>query len=359
MNYTSPALPLAQQVRDSTANGARQVCEWSSRNSLLRLTICFALRDVGERARVLLTHIPLYRPDGTYCGPHRSSAIINQSISRSPYDHRITYQNYVSEKSSGRLLDLVQPPYCFLNPKALVLSGHDHDQCTVTHKTKHGPVEEHTVGTLSWQQGNWYPSFMLMSVSTNKSSLAPEVLVQLCFLPRQLFIYMWYIALFVITILALSFWPSYGIDIGHHCGHLMTNVKKLVYGGLFSSGSKEKNEDEDCEYEMMWDAEGGMHLVKKPRTRTSSVESKEINSVERGNAVMRTSRRQTISQDGDSAKVDSDGNPGSSAAILPRSTKSTAARVVHRVLRVLGIVSVIALVNVPLYMMLLFKDWIE
>lgn len=27
--------------------------------------------------------------------------------------------------------------------------------------------------------------------------------------------------------------------------------------------SKEKNEDENIEYEMVWDAEGSMHLVKK------------------------------------------------------------------------------------------------
>lgn len=32
----------------------------------------------------------------------------------------------------------------------------------------------------------------------------------------------------------------------------------------FLSGvTKEKNEDENCEYEMIWDAEGSMHLVKK------------------------------------------------------------------------------------------------
>lgn len=32
----------------------------------------------------------------------------------------------------------------------------------------------------------------------------------------------------------------------------------------FLSGvTKEKNEDENCDYEMVWDAEGSMHLVKK------------------------------------------------------------------------------------------------
>lgn len=35
--------------------------------------------------RVLLTHIPLYRPDGTPCGKYRSSPIINQVCTLSFY----------------------------------------------------------------------------------------------------------------------------------------------------------------------------------------------------------------------------------------------------------------------------------
>jgi len=53
---------------------------------------------------------------------------------------------------------------------------------------------QHTVGTISWQQGNLYPSFMLLSASNfalpNASS--PEaVFTQLCFLPMQTHIYIW------------------------------------------------------------------------------------------------------------------------------------------------------------------------
>ncbi|KAF3773910.1 hypothetical protein EJ110_NYTH54198, partial [Nymphaea thermarum] len=44
------------------------------------------------------------------------------------------YQNYLSERASIYLLELLKPN--------LVLSGHDHDQCTVTHTAKHGPVRE-------------------------------------------------------------------------------------------------------------------------------------------------------------------------------------------------------------------------
>lgn len=38
-------------------------------------------------------------------------------------------------------------------------------------------------------------------------------------------------------------------------------MRQLISSAL--SATKEKNEDLDCEYEMIWDAEGSMHLVKK------------------------------------------------------------------------------------------------
>ncbi|XP_021720354.1 uncharacterized protein C630.12-like isoform X1 [Chenopodium quinoa] len=302
--------------------------------------------------RVLLTHIPLYRPDWTPCGPYRSSEVINQRISRSAYDQRILYQNYVTKESSEHILDSIQP--------VLVLSGHDHEQCTVNHDTKYGTVKEHTLGTVSWQQGNFYPSFMLLSVGnfthTNGSSQEPIILSQLCFLPTQLFIYIWYIILFVITILALSILPTH--DINLHFGNLMTKINKLVREDLFSSSRKEKNEDENCEYEMMWDAEGSLHVIKK-HSKAPLVVSKETSSTERGNAVMRAARKQMVLEQEGATKVDISGDPGSDVKNLTRSSKSLMRLMLQRCILVLGMVLVIAVVNVPLYMMLLFKDWAE
>lgn len=37
----------------------------------------------------------------------------------------------------------------FLLYQVLVLSGHDHDQCTVNHKTKYGSVKEVISGILN------------------------------------------------------------------------------------------------------------------------------------------------------------------------------------------------------------------
>ncbi|KAL2932882.1 hypothetical protein RDABS01_016001, partial [Bienertia sinuspersici] len=316
---------------------------------MANINVKISSSDVKPNPRVLLSHIPLYRSDWTPCGPYRSSEIINQRISRSPYDQRILYQNYVTEESTKRLLDLIQPvsSLAFLQ-HALVLSGHDHDQCTVNHKTKYATVKEHTLGTLSWQQGNLYPSFMLLSVGnftqSNGSSPEPIIFSQL------------YIILFVVTILALSFLPAYGIDVNF--GHLIKSIIKLVREDMFSSGRKEKIEDENCEYEMMWDAEGGLHLIKKAGKAPLNV-SKETNSAERGNAVIRAARKQMLQEQEAATNLDISSNSESDMKNLPRASKSYMRIMMQRCIRVLGMTMVIAVVNVPLYMMLLFKDWAE
>ncbi|CAI8607792.1 unnamed protein product [Vicia faba] len=310
------------------------------------------------RPRVLLTHIPLYRPDGTYCGPDRSSPIINQAINRAAYDKSgdIIYQNYVSEKSSKYLLDTIKPK--------LILSGHDHDQCTITHQSKSGSVKEHTLGTISWQQGNWYPSFMLLSVdnSTLRNTSIPEepLLTHLCYLPKQLHIYMWYIVLFGFTLLALLFWPTSSTSFWHQCWNLAGRFKQLIASIVSRNETKEKDEDANYEYEMMWDAEGSMHLIKKP-LKASASNSNERSLGERGNVIMRPTARKNTGQGDFSMNMDMASSAGlDPLAKMPQRTgKSRTTITIQRLLRTLRMLTVIAAVNVPLYMMLLFKDWIE
>ncbi|PON78262.1 Calcineurin-like phosphoesterase domain, apaH type [Trema orientale] len=309
--------------------------------------------DVQSYPRVLLTHIPLYRRDWTYCGPNRNSPVINQRILRTT-DGEIRYQNYVSEESSDFLLELLKP--------VLILSGHDHDQCTLTHKSTSGPVMEHTVGTISWQQGNLYPSFMLLSASnivlSNTSSAA--VSTQLCYLPMQTFIYIWYLVLFIFTLLALLLWPTSSVSCWHHLSDLAGYGKQMLSGLL--SATKEKNEDLDCEYEMIWDAEGSMHLVKKPSNTSPSVKRLTEMNPERGSAVIRPTARKNISPESDiSLSVDNNGDIGLDymTKLPPRGTRSWRKIVIQRLLRTFLMLSIIAAVNVTLYMILLFKDWID
>ncbi|CAN1317330.1 Uncharacterized protein C630.12 [Linum perenne] len=263
--------------------------------------------------KILLTHIPLYRPDNTYCGPLRKSPIINQ---------------------------------------VLVLSGHDHDQCTVLHDSKSGPVSEHTVGTISWQQGNLYPSFMLLSIadySTNRSlPITKEALkTHICFLPVQIHIYIWYLLLFKLTLCALLLWPSKGVNFEHYLSFVAAFLRP--YSILVKGGVKEKSDDESCEYDMVWDAEGSMHLVKKVLATPTTLQTDKA-VMERGNAVMRPTARKSTSPEGGEFSLEVDSN------VLSRSSRSKTKIVIQRVVRATRMVMVIAAVNGTLYMMLLFKD---
>jgi hypothetical protein len=128
---------------------------------------------------------------------------------------------------------------------------------------------------------------------------------------------------------------------------------------FLSSVTKEKNEDENCEYEMVWDAEGSMHLVKKAlQTPVKRQSDKPL--VEKGNAVMRSAARKNASEQIELV-MDSDVNAsaGGSDPLMRSASKSRTKLVIQRVIRTIMMVIVIAALNVPIYMMLLFKDWIE
>jgi hypothetical protein len=48
---------------------------------VIRLLTFLLFQGNISNPKVLLTHIPLYRPDNTPCGPHRLSPVINQVFS--------------------------------------------------------------------------------------------------------------------------------------------------------------------------------------------------------------------------------------------------------------------------------------
>ncbi|XP_073048290.1 uncharacterized protein C630.12 [Primulina eburnea] len=305
-------------------------------------------KDINSTPSVLLTHIPLYRPDRSQCGPHRSSAIINQRMYRARHTQEIMYQNYITKNSTDDLMDLIRP--------ALVLSGHDHDQCTVTHISKNGQVNEHTLGTVSWQQGNLYPSFMLLSARnyiSNGTTSDDAVLTHLCFLPMQTHIYIWYLSLFAITLVIALLGPANEALILRKLGALIGCLRNLFNFSSFFNSVKEKNEDDNCEYEEIWDAEGSMHLIKKTSKATTKPLD-ERNSMERGNAVMRSvARKQTSPEIDVSIHVESD------VKLPTRSIRSKWRMIIWRLLRTFRVLVIVAVINVPLYVLLVFKDWID
>lgn len=89
-------------------------------------------------ARILFTHIPLYRPPETPCGEFRES--------KRPiyYGGGYQYQNTLSEEMSRRILDAMWP----LNA---IFTGDDHDYCLVEHtmEGRRESVPEYTVKSFS------------------------------------------------------------------------------------------------------------------------------------------------------------------------------------------------------------------
>lgn len=76
----------------------------------------------------------------------------------------------------------------------------------------------------------------------------------------------------------------------------------------------------------------------------------------RGNAVVRPAAKKYLRQEAESSfsvDISADVKSGETC-----SGKSRAGRAVQRLVRVFRLLSIIATVNVPLYIMLLFKDWI-
>lgn len=77
---------------------------------------------------------------------------------------------------------------------------------------------------------------------------------------------------------------------------------------------------------------------------------------------MRPTARKNSSQEIEvtvNADTDTDAVFDPMAKLLPRASRSWTKRVIKRLVRMFRMVIIIAAVNVPLYVMLLFKDWID
>ncbi|EOO00749.1 putative cell division control protein 1 protein [Phaeoacremonium minimum UCRPA7] len=172
----------------------------------------------AELPTVLLTHVPLYRPPGTPCGPLRehwppAKPPKGQTEPVFP-DHRnaITvakgyqYQNVLGEADSAKLVKQV-------GNVIHAFSGDDHDYCELTHAANQGGVKEITVKSISMAMGVPTPAFLMVSmynpVDADGKPLpgAPTTTLQthLCLLPNQISTYMRYglFAFVCIVILAI------------------------------------------------------------------------------------------------------------------------------------------------------------
>ncbi|KAJ2158012.1 hypothetical protein GGF46_004091 [Coemansia sp. RSA 552] len=152
-----------------------------------------SLRGNNTTSRLLFTHVPLARPDGTNCGPlrqSRSHALLN----RRGYQFR----DQLFRNTTSYILDAIQP--------AAVFSGDDHDTCTIQHQIPSSgkPTTEYTIGAFGWASGVPIASYGLLSLYTDNKGKDPSFELRNCFLPYQLGIYKCYIAAFVASLVLVA-----------------------------------------------------------------------------------------------------------------------------------------------------------
>lgn len=161
----------------------------------------------AEFPKILLSHVPLYRPPGTPCGPLREHWPPKSNV-RNPdavttYDERnaiavqagYQYQNVLTDEVSHLLAKKI-------GDLEYVFSGDDHDYCDVIHQdypSAGGGIRDITVKSISWAMGVRKPGFVMLSLwnptdsdgkSTRKQDSAREsrdtIQTHLCLLPDEL-----------------------------------------------------------------------------------------------------------------------------------------------------------------------------
>ncbi|KAJ2663357.1 hypothetical protein IW148_002487 [Coemansia sp. RSA 1199] len=143
------------------------------------------------KPRILFTHVPMWRPPNTYCGPLRQTT--PEILSRSGYQFR----DQLFKNTTELLLDAIQPNAVF--------SGDDHDTCTISHvvPSTQQLVTEYTIGAFGWASGVPIASYALLTLYPQPSDNTTFV-VQNCYLPFQLGIYQCYALAFVCSVLLVA-----------------------------------------------------------------------------------------------------------------------------------------------------------
>jgi ethanolamine phosphate phosphodiesterase len=90
-------------------------------------------------ARLLFSHIPLYRPPETNCGPDRESSRPIELAAG------YQYQNTLD-------LDLTTKIFDTMWPTSAIFSGDDHDSCFIQHELegRREKIPEYTIKSFSW-----------------------------------------------------------------------------------------------------------------------------------------------------------------------------------------------------------------
>ncbi|KAM0792674.1 hypothetical protein ACM66B_002454 [Microbotryomycetes sp. NB124-2] len=154
---------------------------------------------VGRRKltkpRMLLSHIPLFRPEDTPCGIERESTKpLHQGSGKN-------YQNELDQDTTKWLVEKLKP--------TIVFSGDDHDSCVIRHPFRvhksDKPVVETTVKAFSMAMGVRRPGYSLVSLYAPSDPSTPSTSTYTltnCVLPDQIGIWIYvYAPLFLLILL--------------------------------------------------------------------------------------------------------------------------------------------------------------
>ena len=134
----------------------------------------------AKRPRLLVVHVPPYRPADSPCGPLRES---HESIR---IQRGYQYQNVLDPDISQLIWDVVNP--------AVIFAGDDHDYCDYTHDNG---VHVYNAKSFSWAMGVKNPGVQLVTL------IGQEYHTELCLLPDQLWLFKCYGYALVLTILCI------------------------------------------------------------------------------------------------------------------------------------------------------------
>ncbi|KAG6842145.1 hypothetical protein C0991_001638 [Blastosporella zonata] len=172
--------------------------KWSTLPSGTAAFVKNVEKGKNEKPLILLSHIPLARPDSASCGPLREKGTIRRGVGHG-------YQNTLGKQTTAFLLQSLQP--------SAVYSGDNRDYCEYIHTAKKSKsahvvadVREVTVKSFSMAKHIRHTGFQLLSLTnpttdSNQKSFRDTP----CSLPDQYGIYSRvYLPFFFLTTISLA-----------------------------------------------------------------------------------------------------------------------------------------------------------
>ncbi|WWC73194.1 uncharacterized protein I206_107160 [Kwoniella pini CBS 10737] len=197
------------------------------------------VKDLSENPlpgpSILISHIPLARPEASTCGPLRERGRILKGAGPG-------YQNLLGSETSRFLLEGLKP--------SIVFSGDDHDYCE--HKHPQG-IKEVTIKSFSSSTGIRRPGFQLLSLvppHPNGYAGSQTLADRPCLLPDQSGVYYRvYIPLAILTLLYLfgtnirSAWQRWSGSNSTNGAGMYGDLKSRLSPALLSSETMPSNQN--------------------------------------------------------------------------------------------------------------------